>query len=98
AFADIAGHNARYRKDGLVVPQPPKLEDKGVWLETISDRESVEQPGPEHGKTFQPLPRLETEEQLRVELLKQRKAHAPFLRELAPPLVSMRKRIHVTLF
>lgn len=77
-FAQIGAQRAT-EQQGLVEPQPPTLPKK--YLPAGKSNPRAE---------FRPLPKLDTAEKLQAELVRERKRHAPFLRNLAPALASAR--------
>ena len=77
-FAQIGAQRAT-EQQGLIEPQPPKLPKKYLPAGQSNPRAA-----------FRPLPKLDTAEKLQAELARERKRHAPFLRNLAPALPSSR--------
>ncbi len=86
-FARIASQREAEQRAALVEPQPPALPD-------------VTLPARRHNPAaaFKPLPKLDTPAKLQRELARQRKRFAPFMRDLAPTLESMRRVIPITEF
>ncbi|MEK3884667.1 glycoside hydrolase family 2 TIM barrel-domain containing protein [Paenibacillus sp. PL2-23] len=92
AFADIAGHDSSNRKEGLEVPQPPVLEHKVLPLKAINGKEASSR------GVFQPLQRMETDEQLHRELVQMREIHEPYMMDLAPEAGGQRHRLAISEF
>ncbi len=86
-FARIASRREAEQRAALVEPQPPALPDVAL-------------PARRHNPAaiFRPLPKLDTPAKLQRELARQRRRFAPFLRDLAPALVSLRQTIPLTAF
>lgn len=74
-FAQIAMSGQKARDKSLVVHPPPAVPARGL-------------PAKRHAPSaaFRPLPRIDTPEKLKQELARQRRRHARFLVNLAPPL------------
>lgn len=86
-FARIASRREAEQRAALVEPQPSALPDVAL-------------PARRHNPAaiFRPLPKLDTSAKLQRELARQRRRFAPFLRDLAPALVSLRQTIPLTAF
>lgn len=80
-FADIAAGDSGGAGNCLVVPTPPAIPDRVLPLN-----------GAEDGRAFRPRPRVDTPEKLERELVRLRTRMAPYLRDLAAPLESLRRR------
>lgn len=78
-FAEIAAIKSDYADRNLVEITPPALEKRVLPLDA-------------NVAAFQPGAKLTTAEQLREELQRQRERHAPYLKDLAPPLEDSRLR------
>ena len=77
-FARIAMQRTAAQQHALIEPQPPVL--PGELPAGQSNPQAA----------FTPQQKLDTPEKLQRELEKQRKRHAPYLRNLAPPLDAAR--------
>jgi hypothetical protein len=86
-FAEIAAVKTDYANRNLVEVLPPKLTRRVLPLDAGGTPSA-----------FQPGPNITTAEQLRAELQRQRNAHAPFLKDLAPPLDDARIRVPLDSF
>ena len=86
-FAEIARHRAVLRKRSLVVPRPPALPARRL-------------PTGRHdpAAAFQPGRKLDTAEKLSAELARQRRLHARFLRDFAPPAERTRLTVGLETF
>ena len=80
-FAEIGNKAAATRTQLLVNPVPPPLPDKVLPLDQQA------------GQGFAPMDRMDTQEELQAALVQVRKRYAPFMRQLAPALVSKRARM-----
>ena len=85
-FADIATGHYQLRRERLVEPQPPRLDT--VWLPVDHDPEAV----------FAPMEVIDTPEELQAELDRMKAQYAPFLRNVAPPLETLRQRMALKTF
>ena len=74
-FAEIAARRQDLRDSSLITPQPTPLPDRTLQLRKFDP-----------AMEFTPQARMETPEQLRAELLRQREKHEPFMRNLAPSI------------
>lgn len=86
-FARIASRREAEQRALLIEPQPPALPP--IMLPARRHNPAA---------TFSPLPKLDTPAKLQRELARQRKRFAPFMRDLAPALASLRQRIPLTEF
>jgi hypothetical protein len=86
-FAEIGARQTDYRNRNLVETPPPALVRRVLPLDASGTPSA-----------FQPGPKITTAEQLRAELERQRAAHAPFLKDLAPPLEDARLRVPLSSF
>jgi len=86
-FARIASRRDAEQRATLVEPQPPTLP-------------AISLPARRHNPAaaFKPLPKLDTPAKLQRELARQRRRFAPFMRDLAPALESLRQIIPITRF
>lgn len=78
-FANIAASGIQNKKEGLVEPTPPILEEK------ILDFQEVVQP-------FHPLKKMSTSKELYEEVEKQKEYYRPFLQDLVPKHGTNRNR------
>lgn len=85
-FADIATGRYQLRRDRLVEPQPPRLETR---LLPVSHDPSA---------AFAPMPAMATGEELRAELDQMKRQYAPFMRDVAPRLETLRRRVPLDSF
>ncbi len=83
-FARIGAQRATEQK-GFIEPPPPKLPKKYLPAGKSNPRAA-----------FRPLPKLDTANQLQAELAQRRNQYAPFLRNLAPAVVTSRIAVPVT--
>jgi hypothetical protein len=79
SFADIGTRDLAARRGRLEEIRPPRLPRKMLPGGTSNPRAA-----------FKPRPKLDTPEKLEAELARQRRRYAPFLRDLAPGLPSLR--------
>jgi hypothetical protein len=80
-FAAIAAGDTAKTGSALTVPGPPAIPERVLPLN-----------GAEAGMAFRPRPRVDTPAKLARELVRLRKRMAPYLRDLAAPLESLRRR------
>jgi len=85
-FAQISAIKADYDRGDLVSISPAPLVRRNLPMDTPAEC------------AFEPLPKMTTAEQLREELNRQRERHAPYLRDLAPPLDDPRIRVPLESF
>ncbi len=85
-FANIADSYAVDESRGLISPCPPELPQREIPLRAGTEGQ------------FTPYKKMDTKEELYQALAKSREAHAPFLRNLAPPLEEMVEHIELTDF
>lgn len=78
-FADIAAGAINTRRGEIQELTPPKLPRKFLAAGKSDPKAS-----------FRPTPRLDTEEKLQAELIRQRRRSKPFLKDLSPLLPSLR--------
>ncbi len=86
-FADIALLKRSKIKAGLIEPKPSTLPSQKLPLKKLKS-----------SARFSPLSKIDSSQKLQKELGRTRKDYAPFLRELAPALQSLRQRISITKF
>lgn len=86
-FARIAAQRAEHRESALIEPGPQDLPDVVFSLDSL-DPDAV----------FKPAPRLDTLAKLKVELARQRRLHAKYLRNLAPEPDQTRAKLHLKHF
>ena len=86
-FAQIASVRASMRDESLVAPQPPRLPARKLPTAT-SDSKAA----------FRPAAKLDTAEKLAAELARQRRRHARFLHDFAPPPESTRLGLSLETF
>ena len=86
-FAEIAAAREESKKQGLIEPEPPQLPQR-VLPSSRSDLSAA----------FRPRSVIDTPARLRLELARQRKLHARFLRILSPPPEDTRIRLPLTEF
>ena len=85
-FAEIGASRQAYRDSTLVTPQPPVLPDIHLPVrDGDADR-------------FEPTAKMSTSADLRRELMRQRRLHAPFLKNLAPECQVTRERVYIEEF
>ncbi len=80
-FAEIAARRQAVRSAALVSPQPAPLPECTLPLRKTDS-----------AMVFTPQAKMQTPEQLRAELLRQREKYAPFLRNLAPLMPATQPR------
>lgn len=85
-FAQIAAQRVAYRDASLKAPTPPQLPPRDLPFESSAER------------TFQPMEKIETAAALQAELERQRRAHEPFFRDLAPALPVTRQGFNLEEF
>ncbi|MBN1912607.1 MAG: beta galactosidase jelly roll domain-containing protein [Pirellulales bacterium] len=86
-FAQIGAMQADYANRKLTKVTPPRLDRRLLPIDAAGTP-----------SRFQPAPKMTTAKQLRAELLRQRERHAPFLKDLAPPLQDQRIRVPLPSF
>ncbi|MGW8257062.1 MAG: glycoside hydrolase family 2 protein, partial [Thermoguttaceae bacterium] len=87
-FSEIAKLPKEDYNDRRLVPVvPPKLNLRMLPLDKSGNPSA-----------FKPMAKMSTAEELREELKRQRKSHAPFLKDLAPPLENKRIRVGLDTF
>jgi hypothetical protein len=86
-FAEIGAIKSDYTDRNLVEMPPPALDRRMLPLDANPTAE-----------TFRLSPKITTVEQLAAELRRQRDLHAPFLKDLAPPLEDARLRVPLESF
>ena len=86
-FAEIAALRRIEREKMLVEPQPPELPER--FLPTGKTNPAA---------VFRPRPKLDTSDKLQRELERQRRAHAKFLRNLAPKPEPTRVKVSLERF
>ncbi len=86
-FAQIAAIQADYGRRDLISIAPEPLVRRLLPLD-----------GNAAAAAFQPGPKMTTAEQVSAELLRQRELHAPYLKDLAPPLADTRLRVPLDSF
>ena len=86
-FADIAAGGIHFEGKDLIEPQPPLLEERYLAVE-----------GVDHKAVFEPIKKMNTEEELLAELEKQRERLAPFMKRFAPSMKSFRQREYLKAF
>ena len=86
-FAEIGARQTDYQDRKLVPITPPKLEHHLLPMNAAGT-----------AAAFQPAPKMTTAEQVRQELERQLEIHAPYLKDLAPPLEGERVRVSLDSF
>jgi hypothetical protein len=81
-FAKIAGQRHDFQKANLIEIQPEKINPR--LLPANSSNSSA---------VFKPMKKISTQAELQVELARQRKIYAPFLKNLAPKIISTRTQL-----
>ncbi|MCL5104764.1 MAG: glycoside hydrolase family 2 [Armatimonadetes bacterium] len=86
-FARVATQRGAYSEHTLVEPCPPELPDVEFALQSLNA-----------DAVFTPAPKLDSPAKLKAELARLRRAHAKFLRDLAPGPEQTRDRLHLEEF
>lgn len=80
-FAQIAAAGISGEGKGLIIPQPPVLEEKYLAADRVNE-----------SAVFEPLHKMSTREELYAEVERQKEYYRPFLADHAPALEKTRER------
>lgn len=85
-FAEIASGYKADSSRGLITPEPEELSEKRIRLKDGAEA------------AFEPVHKINTQEELLLELDKLKEAYRPFLKDLAPELEAYKERIELKKF